>query len=49
MPIQIVKNSVTNAAINKIKIIYSPAPLKIKIVPNAPNGAASLKFAVPHN
>ena len=48
MPIQVVKNSVTNAEINIIKIIYSPAPLKIKLVLNALNGAALLKFAVPH-
>ena len=48
IPIQVVKNSVTNAEITIIKTIYSLVPPKIKFVPNAPNGAISLRFAVPH-
>ena len=48
IPIQVVKNSAINAKIKIFKINYSPAPPKIKFVPNEPNGAISVKFAVPH-
>ena len=48
LPTQVVKSSIINAEISIIKTIYSPAPQKIKFVPNSPNGATSLKYAVPH-